>query len=79
MVTTTEGTYDGHVLRPDEPLVLAPNTRVRITIETVDAVATAPLSFLRTAKSLQLDGPSDWSANIDSYLYDGRTLADNKH
>ena len=26
-------------------------------------------SFLETAESLQLDGPSDWSENLDKYLY----------
>ena len=26
-------------------------------------------SFLRMALSLQLEGPTDWSANVDHYLY----------
>ena len=29
----------------------------------------AAYSFFRTASSLDLDGPSDWSANLDHYLY----------
>lgn len=53
-----------------QPLDLAPNTRVRITIEAVDAVATPSLSFLRTARSLKLDGPRDWATHLDAYLYD---------
>jgi hypothetical protein len=28
-------------------------------------------SFLRTARALNLEGPPDWSANIDEYLYGG--------
>ncbi|MEA5554098.1 peptidoglycan-binding domain-containing protein [Anabaena cylindrica UHCC 0172] len=30
-------------------------------------------SFLQTASSLQLDGPADWSVNIDYYLYGTET------
>lgn len=34
MTRTLEATFDGSVLRLDEPLDLEPNTRVRVTIET---------------------------------------------
>ena len=57
--------FDGAVLRPDEPIDLAPNTRVRITIEPEEGQA----SFLRTARSLHLEGPRDWSARFEEYLY----------
>ncbi|MGB3293052.1 MAG: hypothetical protein WBB01_08705 [Phormidesmis sp.] len=30
----------------------------------------AAYSFFRVASSLNLDGPKDWSVNIDHYLYD---------
>ncbi len=33
MTKTLEATYDGEALRPDEPIELEPNTRVRVTIE----------------------------------------------
>ncbi len=33
MTKTLEAVYDGETLRPDEPLDLKPNTRVRVTIE----------------------------------------------
>jgi len=69
MTTTLYATFDGEVLRPDEPVPLAPNTRVRLIIETDDAEAPAPASFLRTAQSLNLDGPPDWSARLEDYLY----------
>lgn len=26
-------------------------------------------SFVQTARSLKLDGPADWSENLDAYLY----------
>jgi len=69
-----EALFDGTVLRPAEPLALEPNTRVWIVIETALPVATTPTpSFIRTARSLNLEGPSDWSANLENYLYGDRT------
>jgi len=64
MSETIEALYDGSVLRPVEPLTLEPNTRVWIVIEIVPPTTEMPLSFLRTARSLNLDGPSDWSAKV---------------
>ena len=70
MGKTLEALYDGSVLRPVEPLTLRPNTRVWIVVELVPPTTEdAPLSFLQTARSLNLDGPSDWSANLENYLY----------
>jgi len=68
MSKTLQAVYDGEVLRPDEPLELAPDTRVRITIELMDEQR-QPLSFLDTALGLNLDGPPDWSERFDDYLY----------
>jgi predicted DNA-binding antitoxin AbrB/MazE fold protein len=69
MVETLEAIFDGKVLRPERPLTLEPNTRVRVTIETVQLAAEKATSFLRTARSLNLDGPPDWATNLDIYLY----------
>jgi hypothetical protein len=69
MTKTLTAVFDGQVLRPDEPISLTPNTRVRITVEATDAARPAATSFLETAKSLNLDGPSDWSSRMDHYLY----------
>jgi hypothetical protein len=75
MTRTIEATYDGEVLRPDATLPIAPNTRVRVTVE---VMAADPLveepdeqspSCLDVAASLQLDGPRDWARNLDKYLY----------
>ena len=75
MSQTLEATFDGEVLRPDEPIELEPNTRVRITIEPVgDNAEEKTESFLRTARSLNLEGPSDWSARLDDYLYNKETI-----
>ncbi len=70
MVKTFDAVYDGTVLRPVEPLSLEPNTRVRITIET-EPTEEEQASFLKTDRSLQLEGPPDWSSNLDEYLYGG--------
>lgn len=72
MVKTLDAVFDGAVLRPVEPLAIEPNTRVRITIET-EPIEQGQGSFLQTARSLQLEGPPDWSANVDDYLYGGAT------
>jgi len=79
MTTVIDATFDGEVFRPTQPVELLPNTPVRLTIEhtTPDSTKTAsdepklgePYSFLKFAASLKLDGPPDWSANVDKYLY----------
>ncbi len=69
MSQTLEAVFDGKVIHPDEPITLEPNTRIRIVIETVTEADAKPTSFLRAARSLKLDGPTDWSKNLDNYLY----------
>ena len=71
MVKTVEAVFDGTVFHPTEPITLAPNTRVRMTIEPVAPTESNTGSFLRTARALNLDGPPDWSANLEEYLYGG--------
>jgi predicted DNA-binding antitoxin AbrB/MazE fold protein len=68
MEKSIEAVFDGKVLCPEEPLSLEPNTRVRILIQKILPSTEKPSSFLRTARSLQLDGPEDWSENVDKYL-----------
>ncbi len=69
MVKTIEAVFDGKVFLPAKPVPLTPNTRVRIIIETMLPNGDETASFLQTARSLNLDGPPDWSANLDEYLY----------
>jgi hypothetical protein len=69
MTTTVFATFDGEVLRPEGPVTLAPNTRVRVTIETTLVDESRSRSFLQTAQALNLDGPSDWSERLEEYLY----------
>jgi hypothetical protein len=70
MIQTLEAVFDGTVLRPIKPLGLEPNTHVMITVETNQTEPKqTKRSFIQTARSLNLDGPSDWSERIDDYLY----------
>jgi hypothetical protein len=76
MSQTLEATFDGSVFRPDQPIKLEPNTRVRITIEPTTTSKKQPQSFLEVAQSLNLEGPPDWSSRLDDYLYGGNGTAD---
>ncbi len=69
MTTSLYAIFDGEVLRPDRPILLAPNTRVRLIMETTEPEESEITSFLQTAQALKLDGPADWSTRLDEYLY----------
>lgn len=75
MTRTVNATFDGNVLRTDEPVDLEPNTRVRVTIETLEPTTEEAVSLLDTAAGLNLEGPADWSERFEDYLH-GR---DNEH
>ncbi len=76
MELTFEATFDGEVFRPTEEVNLKPNTKVTITVD--ETKTGKPLSSLEFMASLKLDGPSDFSKNIDDYLYGGKRLDDGK-
>lgn len=76
MTQTIEAIFDGNVFRPDKPVELEPNTRVRITVESGSETKHAPESFLQVARSLNLSGPPDWSSRLDDYLYGEKGAAD---
>ena len=69
MPQTIEAVFDGTVFRPIESIHLKLNTRVRIAVESTSPVKEGSQSFLQTARSLNLEGPADWSANLEEYLY----------
>jgi hypothetical protein len=76
MTTTLYATFDGEVLRPEGPIPLDPDTRVRVTIEEESTAAEAsaagdsdPYSWLHILESANLDGPPDWSERLHHYLY----------
>jgi hypothetical protein len=63
-MTTLYAIFDGEVFRPESPVPLEPNTRVRISIEAEPEKESQSTSFLHTAQGLNLDGPSDWSSRF---------------
>lgn len=69
MDLTVEARYDGTSFHPLSSVDLPTNATVRITIELLPEPKPRRKSFLDTAMSLNLDGPSDWSENVDKYLY----------
>jgi predicted DNA-binding antitoxin AbrB/MazE fold protein len=75
MLQEIEAIFDGTSLHPETPLNLAVGTRVRIIVESVLPNEQKPKTFLQTAKSLQLQGESDWSEKVDRYLY-GEVLSE---
>ena len=76
MVKKLHAVFDGRVLQPEEPVGLAPNTRVCIIIEIPPKGEKKPASFLEAASSLKLDGPPDWSERLEEYLYGEKINAD---
>ena len=64
MTQSFDAVYDGLVLRPESALPFEPNTRVRVTVEVIPAKTASESSFLRIARSLELEGPVDWSTNL---------------
>jgi hypothetical protein len=92
MTKTVQAKFDGHAFYPDEPMPIAPNTRVLLTVVSPEApeakpedqpngadaapVLGEPYSFLKLAMSLNLEGPEDWSENLEGYLYGDKNLPD---
>jgi predicted DNA-binding antitoxin AbrB/MazE fold protein len=83
-----DATSDGKVFRPDEPVELASNVKVKIVLpdgpkklelKTVKNKKTGhPYAFFEYLQSLDLEGPEDWSTNLDDYLYHGKPFPDQK-
>lgn len=89
MTKTVQARFDGEAFYPEEPMSIAPNTTVLLTVETPERAeaersdkegtgtgAGEPYSFLKLARSLNLEGPEDWSENLDDYLYGDKKLPD---
>ncbi|MGI8642363.1 MAG: antitoxin family protein [Pyrinomonadaceae bacterium] len=81
-----DATYDGEVFRPDEPVDLPSDTKVKVIIEEEPKKLKLvempkkgkgePYAFLRYARSVSIDAPPDFASNIDEYLYGGKSLDD---
>lgn len=71
MTITIPLTYDGKVFLPEEPVSLPVDTRVTATLELPKTKQGKPYCSFEVARSLNLDGPSDWSERLEEYLYSG--------
>lgn len=69
MDLTVEARYDGTSFHPTSAVNIPPDATVRLTVEVLENPETKRGSFLRTAQAMNLPGPSDWSENVDKYLY----------
>ena len=93
MTRVVHARFDGKSFYPEEPVPIAPDTPVILTIETQESegldelpseeqvtgsipLMGEPYSSLKFAMSLNLEGPEDWSENLDEYLYRGKKLPD---
>jgi hypothetical protein len=67
--------FDGKQLLPDEPVNLPIDRPLQVTVEEVPSVAPLPpLNLTQLFESIVsetglVDGPEDWSAHHDQYLY----------
>jgi hypothetical protein len=64
-MTKLNATYNGQVLRHEEPLLLSPNTLIGLNLEPTRAESTLGevRCFFGTARTLKLEGPPDWSSS----------------
>jgi hypothetical protein len=79
-MVTFNAHFDGQHICPEEPVALPQNVRLRVTVVESDAATSVaddqpqpnePLGLFEKieAKFGLIDGPPDWSAEIDHYLY----------
>jgi hypothetical protein len=61
--------FDGKVLVPDEPLALAPNQQVRITIEPIASTPAAAIELGKQPGALT-DFAPDWEAPLPDEVWD---------
>ncbi len=72
--TTISVIFDGHVLRPETPLDLQPNTRYLVTIQpdieggAGDGTSGDAWNVLERFAGT-VDAPADWAEEHDHYLY----------
>jgi hypothetical protein len=71
MAQVIPATFDGTTFHPEKPVSIPPNTKVLLIVEPAELERrpAKPTSFIDTALSLRIDGPSDWSSRVDHYLY----------
>jgi hypothetical protein len=90
MEKVVNATFDGEVCHPDEPIDLPRDSRVKIVFDEhpskprkklkLEIVPKKPggkpYAWLKIAREAKLSGPSDFSENLDDYLYHGKPFPD---
>jgi hypothetical protein len=78
---TFDAHFDGENLRPEAPVALPQNVRLRVTVVESEAAENGGLfapNVMKQSKDLfgnieaqfgLIDGPPDWAAELDHYLY----------
>jgi hypothetical protein len=66
--------FDGKYLCPDEPVTLPENVTLRVTVVETGQEAVRPANNEDLFERLEnqaglIDGPTDWAAEHDHYLY----------
>ena len=81
---TFDAHFDGKHLCPEEPVALPQNVRLRVIVVESDATSVEPkpegpsdLFGKIEAEFGLIDGPADWSAELDHYLYGTPKRGDN--
>ncbi|MCK4798743.1 MAG: antitoxin family protein [Spirochaetes bacterium] len=68
MVQTLEVIYDGKVLKPCNPVYLKKNEHYKVQIEVEEDNQKNAWDILKKMDGT-IEGPEDWSEEIDHYLY----------
>jgi hypothetical protein len=75
MTQKLKAIFDGKVFRPEGPVSFPAHTSVELTVQTAEkAKKGKPYSLLHLASAAKLQGPKDFSTNLDDYLYRGKPL-----
>lgn len=67
--------FDGRSILPDEPVCLPTDKPLQVTVEEVEAVSeAAPLGLAGLFDAIEAEcglaeGPEDWAAEMDHYVY----------
>jgi hypothetical protein len=67
---TMTAVFDGHVLHPESPADLEPDTRYLVIVESIAPSATTADAWdLLESLAGLVEAPSDWAGEHDHYLY----------
>jgi predicted DNA-binding antitoxin AbrB/MazE fold protein len=69
MAQTIKAVYNGRVFEPQVPVDLPAGTEVEVTVLAAAVKTGEPHAWMRLLAEAHLDGPSDWSENVDKYRF----------